>query len=62
MERKVAFGGLGGAVASIVLWVLGEYAGVVPPPEVAAAIATVIVVGVGWLVPSPKKAPGRLPG
>ncbi len=54
MDRKVAAGGFAGAFATIGLWVLREYVGVDPPPEVASAIATVIIVAIGWVVPSKK--------
>jgi putative flippase GtrA len=40
---------MAGAVTSILLWVLSEYAGVVLPPEVAAAVTTVISFATSYL-------------
>lgn len=50
MQRKVQAGGLGGAIGIIVVWAISEI-GADVPGEVAAAIAMVLGVVVGWLVP-----------
>lgn len=52
--RKVSASGLGGAISLILLWALGEYAGMDFPPEVASAVTTVISFALAYLVP-----PGR---
>ena len=49
--RKVASGALGGAVATLVLWII-DVTGVELPQAVAAAIATIVVFAVAYLVPS----------
>jgi putative flippase GtrA len=49
--RKVAAGGLGGAVATIVLWALAQFANIHPDPTIAAAITTVISFLVAYIVP-----------
>jgi hypothetical protein len=49
--RKVTAGGIGGAVATLALWALAQYANFHPQPEVAAAITTVISFIVAYLVP-----------
>jgi hypothetical protein len=47
-QPKVAAGGAAGAVATIVVFVLGQ-AGVDVTPEVAAALATIISFAAGYL-------------
>ena len=60
--RKVVAGTIGGAVASLVLWLLSQYANFNPPPEVAGAITTIIAFLVGYIVPpSPNDAPVPAP-
>jgi hypothetical protein len=49
-QRKVSSGALGGAVATVILWAVG-LTGVSIPSAVAAAIATVVVTAVAYLVP-----------
>lgn len=45
---KVVGAGAGGAIATILVWVLG-LAGVEVPPEVAAALATVVAFIGGYI-------------
>jgi putative flippase GtrA len=49
--RKVASGALGGAVATIILWII-DVAGVDVPQAVAGAITTVVAIAIAYLVPS----------
>lgn len=50
-ERKeVAGGGIGGALAAIVVWIV-SLLGAVVPPEVAAALGSVLGAVVAWLTP-----------
>ena len=56
--RKVAASGVGGALATLILWALAQFANFHPEPEVAAAITTVITFLVGYFTPpSAKDAP-----
>lgn len=48
IHPKVAAAGIGGAVATILIWG-GEMAGLEVTPEVAAALATVIAFAAGYL-------------
>lgn len=48
IHPKVAAGGLGGALAVIVIFVLGAFAHVSVTPEVAAAIATLFTFAAGY--------------
>jgi hypothetical protein len=58
-NTKVGAGGIGGALASIIVWGV-SLAGVDVPAEVAAAFATVVSFAVGYLVPE-KSQGGTLP-
>lgn len=49
--RKVGAGALGGALATIALWLLG-LTGVEVPAAVAAAITLLVTAGVAYLVPN----------
>lgn len=49
-QRKVSSGALGGAVATVILWAI-SLTGIDVPAAVAAAIATVVVTAVAYLVP-----------
>jgi hypothetical protein len=51
-QRKVTSGAFGGALAVLILWVIG-LSGVEIPPEVASAVTGLVVAGVAYLVPSP---------
>lgn len=50
-QRKVGAGALGGALATVALWLLG-LTGVEVPATVAAAITLLITSGVAYLLPS----------
>ncbi len=50
-SRKVGSGALGGAVATIALWLIG-LTNVDVPQGVAAAITAVVVSGIAYLVPN----------
>lgn len=52
IERKVAAGGLGGAVAVILIWAFRHGTAIEVPAEVAGAFAVVCQTVVGWLVPN----------
>lgn len=53
--RKVAAGAVGGAVATILIWVLQESLGRSIPGDVAAAITTVVVFLVSYITPAGKE-------
>jgi len=48
VRPKVAAAGIAGALATVVIYVASQF-GLVLPPEVAAAIATLIAFGAGYL-------------
>lgn len=48
--RKVGAAGLGGALATAVVWALGAFAGVDVPDEVAAGLASVVAFATGWWI------------
>lgn len=48
--RKVTSAGVGGAAGIVVVWAAG-LAGLEVPPEVAAAIVTLLSFGLGYLTP-----------
>jgi hypothetical protein len=51
-NTKVAAAGggtVGGALATVLMWVLSEYFNVKLPPEVASAITTIIIALCGWI-------------
>lgn len=49
--NKVAAAGIGGALTSILVWIVSVTTKVEVPPEVAAAGATVVAFILGYLVP-----------
>ena len=49
-NRKVGSAGLAGALSVLVIWILGE-SGIDISAEVAAALTTVLMFAVGYLVP-----------
>jgi hypothetical protein len=51
MNPKVTAAGLAGALTTIIVWGVG-LAGLDVPPEVAAAVTTVLSVATGYLVPA----------
>lgn len=48
--NKVAAGGIGGSISVVLLWVFTQFVTVEIPPEIAAAIATIISFASGYLV------------
>lgn len=50
-DRKVTAAGLGGALTILVMWGF-RLAGVEPPAEVGAALATVLAFAAGYVVKS----------
>jgi hypothetical protein len=48
--RKVGAGALAGAFSVILVWVVGAFAGVTVPAEVAAAQTVIFTFVVSWLV------------
>jgi hypothetical protein len=44
-------GAVGGAIATILIWILSDVLGIRFPPEVASAITTVVIAICGWLGP-----------
>ena len=55
---KVAASGLAGATSTILVWLLQQGMGIATPPEVVAALTTLLMFGVGYLV-GPGAAPGE---
>ena len=51
-NAKIVSVALGGAAATILIWVIKTYGKVDLPPEVAAAVTTIIVSILGWAVPN----------
>lgn len=49
-DPPIAGVGIGGSLATLVIWIVGE-AGVTMPPEVAAAATLVVCTLIGWLSP-----------
>lgn len=49
--QKVVATSLAGAVGTILIWFLNEYAGVATPQGVNAALVTVLAFAIGWLTP-----------
>ena len=56
-QRKVAAGGIAGALSSIIIWAMKEYGGVEVPAEIAVAITTLVVFGLQYFVPNAAKEP-----
>lgn len=63
--RKVGSGAVGGAIATVIIWVITATTGVEIPAEVAAAVTVIVTAGLAYLVPDAtapgqvEKAPGR---
>ena len=57
-DRKVAAGGLSGALTTIVIWAT-DLAGVDMPAQVASAFVLVIMFAVSYLVPDRSDADGE---
>lgn len=47
MQQKIQAAGIGGALATVIVWTAGAF-GVDMPPEVGAAFAAILSVGAGW--------------
>lgn len=55
---KVAAAGIGGAIAAVLVWI-AHVSGLDMPPEVAAAFATIVSFGAGYLQPPRGTDPAR---
>jgi hypothetical protein len=53
---KVAASGLAGAIATIAVWLLQHILGITMPPEVGAAMTTLVMFGVGYMIKSGEAA------
>lgn len=51
MPNKAVAAGAAGAATIILVWVLGQFAHVSVPPEVASAFTTLIASGATYLTP-----------
>ena len=49
--RKVIAASLGSAIATIVLWLVESFGGLVVPPPVQAAVIVVVTFTLGYFVP-----------
>lgn len=49
--RKVATAGISGAIVAIIFWLVGLVSDVEIPPEVAAAVTTIVAFALSYLVP-----------
>ena len=49
--NSVAGAGLSGAILTVALWMLDQIRGIKVPPEVASAMAVIIVTAGGWIGP-----------
>jgi hypothetical protein len=54
---KVAASGIAGAIATIAVWGLQQLLGITLPPDVVAAMTTLVMFGVGYMVKSGEAAP-----
>lgn len=52
-ERKVNAAGVGGATATVLLWIVTTFTGVQMDAAVAAALVTVATYALGYFVPNP---------
>jgi hypothetical protein len=65
--RKVAAGGVAGAITVIIVWILAAAFKVTIPPEIASAITVVLSFAAGYLIPPAANdvvmtpAPDRVP-
>ena len=59
-QRKVALGGLAGAVSIVLVWILG-LCSIKVPPEVASAITAIMTFLVSYFIPdTPKPEPEEI--
>lgn len=56
---KVAGGAVGGAVTTIVLWLLETYAHLQLPVPVSAAVGVLVTLGVAYLIPGAQAPAGE---
>jgi|GEM_PF-6747683 len=49
--RKVAAGGVAGAVTAIIVWILSAAFKIDIPPEIASAITVILSFAAGYLIP-----------
>lgn len=57
VDRKVVAGAAGGAIATIVVWALGEWMGKEVPTFIAQAFQTLGIFGLQWAVPNKETPP-----
>lgn len=55
-QRKIVAGGIAGAVSSLAVWALQQFAGIEVPAEQAVAITTIITFVVQYFVPNAQEA------
>lgn len=56
-DRKVGSGFLAGAVVTIIVWIVETFTSVSVPPEVAAALVTIIAFGASYFTTEPRTEP-----
>lgn len=57
-SRTVTTGGAAGAVAIVLLWLLGElFPQLTVPTEVESALTLLIAVAAAWIIPDPGRRP-----
>lgn len=49
---KVAAGAFAGALTTLIVWGLQQYAGITLPAEVAASLTTILSFAVAWITPN----------
>lgn len=59
-STKISAASIGGALTAIVLWGVNHFTGVDVPPEVAAAITTVVAFLLGYFIPETNPAPSAV--
>lgn len=55
LSPKVTVGLAAGAIVTVLAWVLSETASVDLPPEVSAAVTTIVMAAVGYLKRDPRR-------
>lgn len=55
--RKVAIGGMAGALATIIVWASSAFGGVEVPAEIAVALTAIFTFIIQYLVPDAREAP-----
>lgn len=59
--NKAIAAGMAGAVATIMIYVIDQFLKVPLPPEICAAVQTVVVTGFVYFTPHSKEAAGAAP-